>query len=345
MGMTSRRVKRGKRSKKYLHHGCRKTSRRRYTRIQRIQRGGKMHSVCKSTGFFKKSGITITYDDETQMYTIGSKPYAQLSDEKYGNALIKLKEMFQLVPMNDAGYINLNQSQFDQFAELYCKNKSTDKQCEFITGFRPPAAAAAPAPASDERVSIKDAIKLIRTTDVGGRLGLNVQFFGKPHILLVDKPLEIDVPPNPNSRQNPITKLIFRVNGDNINVEFVLKKDVFSYCAMARYDDPSFIDINDLNFGIPHIRKTIFFGNQLKTEIISNNEVSIGDQIIPIMDKIQKYANECATEPDTMELGGDYYKDNVRSDHIPDMVKEDILKLFRPSSLSSRMSKLSIGKG
>jgi hypothetical protein len=329
MGMTSRRVKRGKRSKKYLHHGCRKTSRRRYTRIQRIQRGGEMHEVCKSTGFMGfKSGITITYDDKTQMYTIGSKPYAQLSNN-YG----KLKKMFpQGLPTNGAGYINLNQSQFDQFAKLYCK-ESTDKQCVFITGFHPPIAAS-PAPASD-------GIKLIRTTDDGGRTGLNVQFFEKQHTLLVDKPLEIDVPPNPNSRQNPITKLIFTVDGDNIiNVDFVLKKDVCSYCAMARYHEPSFMYIDDLNFEIPYIRKPILFGDQLKTKIISKNEVSITDQIIPIMDMIQRYANECATQPDTMELGRGYYE---RADHIPDKVREYILKLFRPSFFM--MSTLSKSKG
>jgi hypothetical protein len=335
MGMTSRRVKRGKRSKKYLHHGSRKTSRRRYTRIQRIQRGGKMHEVCKPTGFLKKLGITINYDDETQMYTIGSNPYAQLSG-RYENALIELKKMYPLgpLPMNDAGYINLNQSQFDQFAEQYCNAESTDKQCKFIKGFRPPA------PASDERVSIKDAIKLIRT-DVGGRSGLNVQFFEKPHILLVDKPLEIDIP---NSSQNPITKLRFTVDGDNINVDFVLKKDVFSYCAMARYDETNSYNpssIGQLNYSVPpYITKPL-----LLSEFFSKKEVGVGDQIIPIMDKIQQYANECAMEPDTMELGGDYYKGNVRSAHIPDTVKENILKLFRPSSLSSTMSKLSIGKG
>ena len=341
MGMTSRRVKRGKRSKKYLHHGCRKTSRRRYTRIQRIQRGGKMHEVCKSTGFFKKSGITIQYDDETQMYTIGSKPYAQLSD-RYINVLNVLKQIFtQNLPMNGDGYINLNQSQFDQFAEQYCKDKSTD-ECKLIKMFGPPA------PASDaERVSrqdIKDAIKLIRT-DVGGSPGLNVQFYGVMHVLTLGKPLVINIPADPKSRQNPITQLRFTVDGDNINVDFVLKNNVFSYCAMARYDDPHFIDISNLNLEVPYIRITILFGSQLRTEIIKNNEVSIGDQIIPTMDNIQRYANDCATDAERMQLARKYYEGNVRAAHINDKTKAAVLKLFIPASLSSTMSKLSIGTG
>lgn len=332
MGMTSRRVKRGKRSKKY---GRRKTSRRRYTRIQRIQRGGKMHKVCEPTGFIIKSGITITYDDETQMYTIGSKPYAQLSDD-YG----KLKKMFRLdpLPVNDAGYINLNQTQFNEFAKQYCNDGSTDKQCKCIKEFRPPAAA--PAPASDERVSIKDAIKLIRT-DVGGRSGLNVQFIEKQHILLVDKSLEIDIP---NSSQNPITKLRFTVVGDKIKVDFVLKRDVFSYCAMARYDETNSYNPSSsgqLNYSVPYITKPL-----LLSEFFSKKEIGVGDQIIPIMDNIKQYANDCATNAEMMGSSRGYYEGNVRTAHIPDTVKENILKLFRSSSsLSSTMSKLSIGTG
>ena len=214
----------------------------------------------------------------------------------------------------------------------------------FLTGKKPSSSVGSEvgSESGSERVSMNDAIKLIRTSVVGR---MDVQFYGAMHVLTLDKPLVINIPADPKSRQNPITQLRFTVDGDNINVDFVLKNNVFSYCAMARYDDPHVMDTSNLNFGDPpYIRITISVRGQLRTDIIKNNEVSISDTIIPIMDKIQKYANECATDPVRMKLGHGYYAGIVLPAHIHDDDKERILKLFIPS-LSSAMSKLSIGKG
>jgi hypothetical protein len=219
MGMTSRRVKRGKRSKKYLHHGSRKTSRRRYTKIQRIQRGGKMHKVCEPTGFgFFKSGITITYDDETQMYTIGSKPYAQLSDD-YG----KLKKMFpQGLPMNGDGYINLNQTQFNEFAKQYCKDGSTDKQCKIINEFRlaPPASAAATSGDSEtEKIASLDAT-------IPNQLKINETHIAYMNHAGIVKGFKVDKSKTEYNFDNFTIPLGDRsVIAGNLNVQFVFNVD------------------------------------------------------------------------------------------------------------------------
>ena len=131
--MNSRRVKRVKRSKKYLNHGRRITSRRRYTRIQR---GGTIFQVCekKPTGFLRKpSGITISYDDQTKTYRIGDKPYAELSD-RYN----EVKQLLQIPPPINSGYISLTQSEFNDF-----KMKFTGDQCALIKQFNPDVASVA----------------------------------------------------------------------------------------------------------------------------------------------------------------------------------------------------------
>ena len=136
MVKTTRRVKR---SKKQVHHGRRrKTNRRRYTRRQR---GGAIIKVCGKSGFdfFGTSkGIAISYDDETQKYTIGNESYEKLKlNSRYANALTSLPNP---PPMNDGGSIILTQSQFDEFKTKYCTGGGD--QCASITGFRPPVAAA-----------------------------------------------------------------------------------------------------------------------------------------------------------------------------------------------------------
>ena len=222
MVMTLRRVKRVKRSKKY---GRRKTSRRRYTRIQRIQRGGKTIEVCKSTGFLKKSGITINYDDETQTYTIGSKPYAQLSG-RYTNVLNVLKQIFtQNPPMNGDGYINLNQSQFDQFAEQYCSVESTDKQCDLIRGFRPPAAAS---PASAAATSGDSATEKIASLDarIPNQLKINETRIAYMNHAGIVKGFKVDKSKTEYNFDNFTIPLGDRsVIAGNLNVQFVFNVD------------------------------------------------------------------------------------------------------------------------
>lgn len=137
MVKTTRRVKR---TKKQVHHGRRrKTNRRRYTRRQR---GGAIIKVCEKSGFdfFGTSkGIAISYDDETQKYTIGNESYEKLkSMPRYANALESLPNP---PPMNDGGSISLTQSEFDNFKSKYCGYANDNEQCGLITGFLPPSAA------------------------------------------------------------------------------------------------------------------------------------------------------------------------------------------------------------
>lgn len=188
-----------------------------------------------------------------------------------------------------------------------------------------------------ERVSMNDAIKLKRTSVVGR---MDVQFYGVMHVLTLDKPLVINIPADPKSRQNPLTKLIFTVRGNDITVDFVLKKDVFSYCAMAGHDEQNSYNpslTRELNYEVPSITKSLFLSG-----FFSAMEIGVGDQIIPIMDNIQRYANECAMDAERMHLTRKYYEGNVRAAHINDKNKAAILKMFPPSSLSSQMAALSV---
>ena len=140
MVKTTRRVKR---SKKHVHRARgRKTNRRRYTRRQR---GGTIIKVCEKSGydlFGTSKGIAISYDDETQKYTIGNEPYDKLKTmPRYANALTLLPNP---PPMNDGGSIILTQSQFDEFKTKYCTGFASlgGDQCASINDFKPPVAAA-----------------------------------------------------------------------------------------------------------------------------------------------------------------------------------------------------------
>ena len=96
----------------------------------------------------------------------------------------------------------------------------------------------------------------------------------------------------------------------------------------------------ELNYEVPSITKSLILSG-----FFSAMEIGVGDQIIPTMDNIQRYANDCATDAERMQLTRKYYEGNVRAAHINDKTKAAILKMFIPASLSSTMSKLSIGTG
>ena len=170
---------------------------------------------------------------------------------------------------------------------------------------------------------------------------------GKKYDLIRDQDLTIPVPSNPASRENPIRQLIFLVTYDEANnklditVQFVLKNDVISYCAMARYDgknDHNPSRMGEFNYDVPSITKSLYLG-----EFQSSNQIGVGDQIINLMDEIQKYANECTTDRELMPATKAYYEPGVRSAHIPDETKQRILELFEPS-LASRMSAVMLGR-
>ena len=150
--MVTRRVKRIKRSKKQVHRARgRKTNRRRYTRRQR---GGRKITVCERSGFDligTSTGITISYDDETQKYTIGNESYAKLkSMPRYIPAMDIVDEHIRRVFTHEAPVV-LTQTEFNTFKENYCSVYAPTggkKQCESINSFKPPVAAAAAAAAA-----------------------------------------------------------------------------------------------------------------------------------------------------------------------------------------------------
>jgi hypothetical protein len=146
MVKTTRRVKRVKRVKRTKRTKRNGIKTKRYTRRQR---GGAIIKVCEKSGydlFGTSKGIAISYDDETQKYTIGNESYEKLkSNPRYANALDALPNP---PPMNDGGSIILTQSQFDNFKSKYCGYANVNEQCGLITGFRPPVAPAAVASAS-----------------------------------------------------------------------------------------------------------------------------------------------------------------------------------------------------
>lgn len=132
MVKASRRVKRMKRSKKQVHRARgRKTNRRRYTRRQR---GGEIITVCRKKGLIEAfaSGIDITYDDETHLFKIGTRP--TISDletfngaQRYTRALFVLKQIGQIETQ-------LDWHNFALFALIYC-HTYTHTQCSQIRDF------------------------------------------------------------------------------------------------------------------------------------------------------------------------------------------------------------------
>ena len=145
--MATRRMK--KRTKKQLHHGRRKTNRHRHTRRQR---GGAKITLCERSGYgFFATGIAITYDTDSQMYTIGNHPYGNLKTmSRYNDALSSLEIMRgegSAPQLSDDKYVVLNQGQFDRFKHVHCQG-STKPECDAISRFRVPSAVAPAASAA-----------------------------------------------------------------------------------------------------------------------------------------------------------------------------------------------------
>ena len=304
--MATRRVKR---TKKQLHHGRRKTNRRRYTRRQR---GGMLKAMAKRFAGEKlnpKGGpnyggievLKVNIDDGVRYY-IGNQPlnkYAESSnqsDRDYGQLITKY--LIGLAVTHDTGktfngQLYLNQDNFDKFKAKFAASDS--------------GAAASGAAASEDvrRVSPNDQIRLERMIGVQGQIKLH---FGKTeYILSLSRPTIIQIPPNPISKQNPVTQLIFLatevtkpIEGTvpEITVEFVLNNDDMARCAMQMYDTECQINgsRDEFNNEKPSIKKDIMLSGFFKQNIIG-----IGSDIIPLMDKLERFANECESESKPLE--------------------------------------------
>jgi hypothetical protein len=182
-------------------------------------------------------------------------------------------------------------------------NKQADKSTylkdiDKMFGVAPAASAAvAAAAAEDDAGSQNDQIRLERMTGVQGQIKLH--FGGGEYILSLNQPLTIPIPPNPKSKQNPIRQLIFllterekQIEGlvDEITFEIVLKNDDVSRCVMRRYEQECQIrgSPDEFNHKTPSIKNHIEF-----SRFFTKNIISIGSDIIPLMDELQKFANEC----------------------------------------------------
>jgi hypothetical protein len=223
------------------------------------------------------------------------------------------------ISLNPATKIILTQKQFGAFAAA--------------------ASASAPAPASAAAAPPEpEPTFALENGPIGSRKML-LYFKGTPRDFKMGKSLVIDVPVGPKS---PISKLIFFDNASEITIEYVLKPDAMSYCAMARYDTVNqFAPTRDGELKHefpPSITKELHLLKKGEKE-------ELDTQIRTMIAKIESYANDCAAEKDVMDNGRAYYT-GVRSAHVPDPIKRRILGLFgRPSSpvvddLAGRMSEV-----
>ena len=143
--MATRRVKRIKRTKKQVHRARARNTRR--------QRGGAIMKVCEKTGvdmLGTSKGIAITYDTDSQMYTIGNHPYGKLREmPRYTDALASLEIMRSkgsAPQLSDNEFVVLDQGQFDSFKQVHCQGDKPE--CGGISGFRVPSAVAPAASAA-----------------------------------------------------------------------------------------------------------------------------------------------------------------------------------------------------
>jgi hypothetical protein len=311
-------------------------------------------------------GIDIKYDDETQLFKIGSDDYETVESLNSFKGEARYKRAVSVLNHMGETSTQLNWYNFAQFANMYCPNNAADPQCAQITAFvndykknqkgesvdknspvvgreirvsieqgekqannatstrfknslgssGAPVAAASGAAASGasgaaasgaaasedvRRVSPNDQIRLERMIGVQGQIKLH---FGKTeYILSLSRPIIIQIPPNPRSKQNPVTQLIFlatevtkQIEGTvpEITVEFVLKNDDMARCAMQMYYTECQMNgsRDEFNNEKPSIKKYIMLSGFFKQNIIG-----IGSDIIPLMDKLERFAaNECASQ-------------------------------------------------
>lgn len=300
-------TRRNKFAKRSLRHGGRKTNRRHLRNATR--RGGMMKAFAKK--FFADrlndrdgplyDGIEVfkAIVDGKPRYYIGNRPLliyetsGTSNDKDYGRKITrKLKGIKQYVAVGGPfdGVVYLEQDGFDKFKAQFESDSSSESE---------------------------SGIQLERISEPGV---MHLHFFGKTHRLMVGKPLEIAIPPNPSASQNPVKKLVFKgTMDDKMTVEFVLKKNAISYCAMAMHDEKNSYEPSrreEFDYNVPSITKSLAL-----TGFFSTNKIKIDDQIIHIIDEIQRHAIECADIPDVMASARAYYKDPLRSSHIPQTIK------------------------
>ena len=357
--MATRRIKRIRRTKRQSPHG-RKTKHRHH-RTNRRQRGGmfKAFKIYNSGWKIKTEKGESTYDgiqvrvrptsSGENEYLIGNASLHEYEtrDPAYGKKILDYIISANNTMASSNAHFMLDYKGVANISTDPSRDEIILNQKQF-NAFAAAAAAAAPAPQQQASAAHEPDTEVFALENGPVGSGTMLLYFGgRPKQFKMDNPLEIQFPPNPKSKQNPVSKLIFLGNRDGITVQFVLKPDAMSYCAMARYDKvnqwaPS--EKDEFNYKVPSITKQLTLAKKGQKE-------GLDSQILPMIDNLTSYANDCAAEKERMDEGYLYYENPIRSAHVPDDIKPMILGLFgRPSSpgvdaLAGRMSGLTPMRG
>lgn len=148
-----------------------------------------------------------------------------------------------------------------------------------------------------ERVSLNDRIRLER---IGVKGKLLLHYGPVTRDLIVGKPVSFEIPNNPKYPQyiQPVTELRFlgteQGTEADITVEFMLNLDQpMAQCAMKRYQEECVRLSRHDEFD--HEKLSIKISLRL-TGFFASNTMGVGDQILPLIDKLQQFANDCEKE-------------------------------------------------
>ena len=305
--MATRRMKRIKRTKKQLHHGRRKTNRHRHTRRQR---GGAKSIVCERSGFgsFAK-GIAITYDTDSQMYTIGNHPYGYLKTTmpRYNDALASLEIMRGegFAPPSDDEPVVLNQAQFDRFKEIHCQG-STKPECDAIRRFSVPSAVAPAASAASGAAATDDSMASFKKMNMNElRVTEQIIAFKNNNGEVVHYPADkskreynfgnFTIPTSSNVPIPGALKVTFGMGYDNKRTNFALELSMSSIspefiACMKRIERDPFVEIISIAYS------SSFFSKSKLIITGTLSEKRAWDQNISTFDLngfVQKFMKQC----------------------------------------------------
>jgi hypothetical protein len=323
--MATRRMKRIKRTKKQLHHGRRKTNHRRHTRRQR---GGAKIPVCERSGvgYFAK-GIAITYDTDSQMYTIGNHPYGILKTTmpRYNDALASLEIMRgegSAPQLSDDEPVVLNQEQFDRFKKIHCQG-STKPECDAISRFSVPSAVAPAASAASGAAATDDSMASFKKMNMNElRVTEQIIAFKNNNGEVVHYPADkskreynfgnFTIPTSSNVPIPGALKVTFGMGYDNKRTDFALELSMSSIspefiACMQRIERDPFVEI------ISIASSSSFFSKSKLIITGTLSEKRAWDQNISTFDlngfvqKFMKQYQSCmdpATQIDQMRIAG-----------------------------------------
>jgi hypothetical protein len=168
-----------------------------------------------------------------------------------------------------------------------------------------------------ERVSLNDRIRLER---IGVKGKLLLHYGPVTRDLIVGEPVSFEIPNNPKYPQyiQPVTELIFlgteQGTTADITVEFMLNLDQpMALCAMKRYEDECVRSRRHDEFD--HEKLSIKISLRL-TGFFASNTMGVGDQILPLIDKLQQFANDCAKEAKEDDDAGDHARFKVSDPQV-----------------------------